>query len=252
MPTRSKPPRKSASPALQGARAWLEETRSPLMAVVMGAALLLLYGAGAAFLDWRQVSGVDFVTPWLLRWFGPIGMLYFNAGVALVALITALLMRYWKKMPFRPALVVPVLLESLCWALLMGVVITFVIRETAHFALAAGVDPFAGLGATGKVTLALGAGFWEELVFRLGLTGFFLLLFVPGMNLPRWLGVGLAVTVSSILFSLAHYIGPEEFGWYSFVYRSLSGLYFALLFSLRGFAIAAWTHALYDVWVFFS
>jgi len=233
-------------------KAWYQETRSPLMAVVMGTVLLLLYGAGAAFLDWRQVSGVDFVTPWLLEWFGPVGILYFNGGVALLALVIVLLLRFWKKKRFRPALVVPVLLESLCWALLMGLTITFVIRETAHFALAAGVDPFAGLGATGKVTLALGAGFWEELVFRLGLTGLLLLLFVPGMNLPRWLGVALAVSVSSILFSLAHYLGPEEFGWYSFTYRSLSGLYFALLFSLRGFAIAAWTHALYDVWVFFS
>ena len=34
-----------------------------------------------------------------------------------------------------------------------------------------------------------------------------------------------------------------------FVYRLLCGLFFALLFQLRGFAVAVYTHALYDIYV---
>ena len=57
------------------------------------------------------------------------------------------------------------------------------------------------------------------------------------------------VVASSVLFSLAHYVGPlgDEFTLYSFTFRFLAGLFFASLFVARGFGIAAGTHAAYDV-----
>jgi hypothetical protein len=35
----------------------------------------------------------------------------------------------------------------------------------------------------------------------------------------------------------------------SFVTRAVLGLMLTLVYALRGFAAAVWTHALYDVWV---
>jgi len=56
---------------------------------------------------------------------------------------------------------------------------------------------------------------------------------------------------SSLLFSAAHYVGPlgERFELYSFTFRTLAGMFFAVLFIVRGFGIAAGTHAVYDVLV---
>jgi hypothetical protein len=47
----------------------------------------------------------------------------------------------------------------------------------------------------------------------------------------------------------AHHVGPfgEPFDRYVFVFRLLAGLYFAVVYRLRGFGIAAGAHALYGV-----
>lgn len=95
-----------------------------------------------------------------------------------------------------------------------------------------------------------GAGLYEEVLFRL------LMLPIAVWAFER-LGSGTlaagfwAIVLSSLLFSAAHYIGPlgDSFAIYSFTFRTVAGLFFALLFLLRGFGIAAGTHFFYDVLV---
>jgi hypothetical protein len=62
--------------------------------------------------------------------------------------------------------------------------------------------------------------------------------------------VGWAVTCAAV-FSGLHYVGQlgDAFDMRSFVARAVLGLLLTLVYSLRGFAAAVWTHALYDVWV---
>lgn len=95
-----------------------------------------------------------------------------------------------------------------------------------------------------------GAGLYEEILFRL------LMLPIAVWAFERLgcstLAAGFwAVLLSSLLFSAAHYIGPlgDSFMLYSFTFRAVAGLFFALLFLLRGFGIAAGTHFFYDLLV---
>jgi hypothetical protein len=48
-----------------------------------------------------------------------------------------------------------------------------------------------------------------------------------------------------------HYLGAlgDPFDMKSFVARMVLGLMLTLVYAMRGFAAAVWTHALYDVWV---
>ena len=93
----------------------------------------------------------------------------------------------------------------------------------------------------------LGAGIYEEAVFRLALIpavyGFARLLLLPGV-----LASTVAITASSLLFSIAHHVGSpgEAFTWYAFVFRWLAGVYFSWVFVVRGFGIAVGTHVAYD------
>ena len=69
-----------------------------------------------------------------------------------------------------------------------------------------------------------------------------------------WRGVLVAflwALVSAAVFSGIHYVGAlgDSFALQSFVFRVVLGLALTLIFVLRGFAAAVWTHALYDVWV---
>ena len=71
----------------------------------------------------------------------------------------------------------------------------------------------------------------------------------------RWKGLTATAVVSvlaaSFLFSMSHYIGTMADSWqlYSFMFRWAAGLLFTVLYFMRGFAITAYTHALYDIWV---
>jgi membrane protease YdiL (CAAX protease family) len=96
----------------------------------------------------------------------------------------------------------------------------------------------------------LGAGIYEEALFRLLLLSLLGFLFRLGDLPPRGADV-LAILVSALIFAAAHHIGPagEPFGGYVFLFRSIAGIYFALLYQYRGFGIAVGAHAGYDVLV---
>jgi membrane protease YdiL (CAAX protease family) len=101
-----------------------------------------------------------------------------------------------------------------------------------------------------KLALSIGAGLYEELVFRVLLVGGLFLLIgklVPG----RPAAYLAAALIGAFIFSYVHYIGPygDPFALPSFTFRFLFGLALNAVFLVRGFAVAAWTHAIYDVLV---
>ncbi|MCS6905011.1 MAG: CPBP family glutamic-type intramembrane protease [Bacteroidia bacterium] len=107
-----------------------------------------------------------------------------------------------------------------------------------------------------NISLSLGAGFYEELFFRLILVKIFSLGMLLMLRNPNSLPNAIIIALTSaILFSAAHtklLIGElgEDFRWYNFIYRIVFGLFMSLLIIFRGFGIAAWCHAFYDIWVF--
>jgi hypothetical protein len=63
------------------------------------------------------------------------------------------------------------------------------------------------------------------------------------------------VLVSAALFGAHHHVDflsgganrHDLFDWAKFIFRIMAGVYFAVLFAIRGFGITAGTHAFYDV-----
>jgi membrane protease YdiL (CAAX protease family) len=95
----------------------------------------------------------------------------------------------------------------------------------------------------------VGAGIYEELLFRLILLSL-LILVLRAVGLPAWIGTLIAVLASSLLFSAAHYVGGREpLVWFTFLFRFVAGVFFALLFLYRGFGITAAAHAGYNILV---
>jgi membrane protease YdiL (CAAX protease family) len=139
-----------------------------------------------------------------------------------------------------------VLVESTVYALVLGSLILWIMRHIPGIqgGLQTGQEP---LNVFDRVFVSLGAGVNEELVFRLGIYSG--LAFAIGKFTPKAPAVAAAVVISSVLFSLAHYAGPESFRVDSFVFRTLAGGLFCALFCVRGFAVAVYTHAIYDVYV---
>src|SRR5436309_15612 len=139
--------------------------------------------------------------------------------------------------------------ESSVLALAFGIVVggltSRVLGALQTLALAPGGDLDLGT----RLMVSLGAGIYEELLFRVVLVA---LLAAAARSLLGWRPVPagtLATVLGAAIFSAFHYIGPygDRLEVYSFVFRAIAGLFFSALYLLRGFGITAWTHALYDV-----
>jgi hypothetical protein len=101
----------------------------------------------------------------------------------------------------------------------------------------------------GMIVLSVGAGIYEELVFRLIAFTLLQLLLVDLLHLPKFWAGAITVLAASVLFSLYHYLGHENWHPHSFIFRTFAGMYFGVVFLFRGFGITACSHASYDVCV---
>jgi ABC-type sulfate transport system permease subunit len=161
-----------------------------------------------------------------------------------------------------------VVLEAAVYALTLGSFIVFVMRNLLGIHDAAINGPSLALGwhaapllpvplELGKngpvidIVLSLGAGVFEELVFRLGMFAGVAALLRVFLPVPHTLAVLISGLVSSLLFSAAHHMGALGEPWSTnvFIYRSIAGAVFATIFYYRSLAHAVYTHAFYDVYV---
>jgi hypothetical protein len=93
----------------------------------------------------------------------------------------------------------------------------------------------------------IGAGIYEELIFRLIILNLLSFLAIDLLGVPRGWGNAGIVIASAVLFSAYHYLGSEYFSPVTFVFRTIAGLYFAAVFLCRGFGITCGCHASYDL-----
>jgi hypothetical protein len=233
----------------------MDRTRSHTYSVLFALPLLLLYEVGALYLTTSEGSSLRNGADVLLRTLLHIGGVEGTLALTLVLLAAGVVILVHERRTHHVPLRLPSFLgmaaESIVYALLLGVVVgtaTRVLLEGIAIAFAAG--PFQGLTLTEAIVLSLGAGIYEELVFRVLLVGGLFAVFRGG-GLPGTQAGVYSVILAALIFSGFHYIGPYGDAWAlpSFLFRFLAGVAFSVLFLLRGFGITAWTHALYDVFL---
>jgi membrane protease YdiL (CAAX protease family) len=227
----------------------LDNPRNLLTSLVLVFPLLLVYQVGVLF-TLPMLNGADFVTTFLFRNLGFSKAEYLAfVGLVLVLFVVAVaLLR--RRQRFNPRVVLPVLLESTIYALSMGSLIILVMTKVLGISprLAASLE---SQGILTRFVMSLGAGVYEELVFRLGLLGGLYLLAERVLGWGRWVALPAALLLSSVAFSAVHHIPPygDPLSLGIFTFRVLAGIFFGVLFWFRGFAVAVYTHAFYDVYV---
>jgi hypothetical protein len=182
-------------------------------------------------------NGADVILRTLLSAVGIHSPFYLGIGLMVIILAAVFLRRKGTRLEvhyFAFAII-----ESAVYALALIFILTSL---TDRLVLAIGQER----SFHANLMLALGAGVYEEIVFRLFLYAGSVLILT---NFSRFTPAGIylfSAVFSSVLFSAAHYMGSELFSWYSAVFRFLAGLLFCLIYHFRGLGIAGWTHALYD------
>lgn len=216
---------------------------------VLYEALILAVNEGAV----AQVRvGADVWIKQALAAIGGTGMFSIGILVLIIGVLVFLGERK-KKIPLRAGYFVGMVAESALYA----VVVAFVISNLVGFIFSPAFHPEILIAVqaveidTAKLlVLSIGAGLYEELIFRVVLVGGLFWLFQM-MTRTRTTAYILAAILGALVFSAVHYIGPlgDAFELPSFAFRFFFGLALNGLFLARGFGIAAWTHSLYDVMV---
>jgi len=226
------------------------DPKNLLTSLVLVFPLFLIYQVGVLF-TLPVLNGADFLTVFLFRNLGLSARAYLAYTIAVAILFAIAVAVLRRKQRFDPKLILPVLVESAIYALTMGSLIVFLMTRVLHVSprLAGGVIAEQGMGT--RFVMSLGAGVWEETVFRLGIMTGVAVLFERVFGFGRWIAILLGLIVSAVLFSAMHHIPPygDPLHVGVFVFRALAGCFFGLIYWLRGFAIAVYTHALYDIYV---
>lgn len=236
-------------------------TRAPRHSLLFALPLLVLYELLAFLLSGDQMGEVRNGADVLLKSVfvalgGRHGVTAF--GVALLGVGSWLVLRDRRRSgPIEPRFLAGMLAESVAYALLLGSLASSLTSLLLHGRLAtvlAMPGPIEQMALPTQLMISLGAGIYEELVFRVLLVS---LLAALARRLFRWGPVAagsFAAVLGALIFSGFHYVGSygDTFSVGSFTFRAIAGLLFSGLYLLRGFGITAWTHALYDVFLSLS
>lgn len=231
---------------------YLRATRHPRSCLIFLLPLLAVYEGGVIWLGGRQPETVRSGADSWVRWsFESIGIdpLYLPPLVIVAFFAVWCAIRRGDRPNQTLSVWVGMTLESVLFA--------FILWSCDHASWSAIAEGTLPLAASGEPTEALaqtvsyvGAGIYEEILFRLLLLQL-LFRIILMTETSRFAAAGFAMLLSSLAFAAAHHVGGngEAFVPEVFAFRAMAGIYFALLCQLRGFGVAAGTHAFYDVLV---
>ena len=199
-----------------------------------------------------RISSEIFLKSWLDFIDGPGVPIMLGIVVVIGVIIWAYDRR--KPTPLRLGYFGGMIIESALYAVLVAFIVANLVSVLttmfAPVALAVGQAAPVEFDLRTEIALSIGAGIYEELLFRVVLVGSLYIGIKAFFRLDTMAYV-IAAVLGALVFSWIHYVGSfgDPFTVPSFLFRFLFGLALNVLFLTRGFGVAAWTHALYDIFV---
>lgn len=254
-------PRRDTAPA-HHPESYFRLSREPLHMLVFLLPLVVLHHIGSAiYLTDPDSGAVETIRAQSLmaRFFELFGA----GGLYLPGLLLVVVLFLWKLLTpgrwhLRPLVIGGMFLESLAWSLPLLVLWQLVadiappLTSGALAAMASPSPPVPGAdaGALGRLTIAIGAGLYEELLFRLCAIALLHTILADGLRLGKMTSGAVAVLISAAAFALYHdapFLSEGIIDWPSLAFFFLAGVYFGALYLFRGFGIVVAAHAIYDV-----
>lgn len=248
MSRKSRPPRVLAS-------SYFERSQQPLQSLLFLLPLIAAYELGIhLYVIGEGGGGPDIYARALMRDFF---QLFGVAAYYLPAVIVVVVLLSWhvvRRDPWRvePRLYALMLAESVLLAVPLFVFGLVIARQPQIGGAAPPLQMLAQAGGLdhwpAQLVFSIGAGIYEELLFRLIAIALLHALLADALAIPEpWAAVG-SIGASAIAFALYHFSrGNFELG--LAIYYTVAGVYFAGVYITRGFGIVAASHAFYDVLV---
>ena len=223
---------------------WLS-TRSPLYSFLFTVPLFLIYEIGIFLTSSDDMfvlrNGADALMRQILATFGITG-LYWVGLIFFIGFIIAFILqrKYWEETQIHSDYFLLMMVESVGWSVLI-----YFLMTNIYLLL---MNPTGSI-LVQQVTLAVGAGIYEEFLFRVlliaGISVILGFIFQWSDKTRNWA----AMVIAAGIFSSFHFIGEygDFFSFNIFMVRFLAGIALGTLYFLRGFGITAWSHAVYDL-----
>ncbi|MAI85776.1 MAG: hypothetical protein CMF99_01110 [Candidatus Marinimicrobia bacterium] len=207
--------------------------------------LFIIYEIGLLLSTSEDLSylrnGADALMRKMLSIFGIAGLFWISGVFLFGFLIIYFFQKYsWNEYEIKSGYFLSMVLESTIWSYVL-----FILMSNMHVLLMV-TNSYRVIQ---NVTLAIGAGIYEEILFRVILIFLFNYAFALVFRWNKYLNTGISIVFASIFFSLFHFIGEfgDFFSFNIFMIRFLAGIALGILYYFRGFGITAWTHSLYDL-----
>ena len=226
---------------------YLTVSKSPLYSFIFTLPLFLLYEVGIFLISSRDIdqlrNGADVLMRQVLESFGIYGMYGFG-GTFLIGFLIAFLRqkKNLRTSEIESRFLLIMFFESISWATLLVIMMI----KIPTFLSLSNEDHLIQ-----QVVLAIGAGIYEEFVFRVLLISGLAILFGLIFNWGEFGKTFLSVIISSAIFSIFHFFGSygDTFSFPLFFVRFFAGIFLAMIYIFRGFGITAYAHSLYDLFV---
>lgn len=226
-------------------KSYWEQSKSPLYSIVITLPLLLIYEFLIFSFNHSDIlglrNGADIIFHQIFALFNIYGF-YAVGFVILSAFLLVYYFTYRSRRHFalRGQFFVLMLLESIVYAILFHLVV----QQAGRFGLIIGPS-----NLKFQIVLALGAGVYEEFIFRVILVTGMTFFLANILRFNNIVATSLAIVIAALLFALFHYLGPygETFTLRSGAVRLAAGIFLGLLYALRGYGITAYTHTFYDL-----
>ena len=225
-------------------RYW-NSTKTPIYSLLFTLPFFLLYEIGVFFTTKDDIlvlrNGADALMRQILTNFGLVGLYWLGLLFLVITIITFYVQRnFWSNIEIVGNYFFFMMFESLFWS---GIL--FVFMSNTYLFL---MNPN-GQYIIQQITLAIGAGIYEELLFRVLLITIISSLFSLIFKWRKKTNYILGMFISAGIFSAFHFLGEygDYFSFRIFMVRFLAGIFLGVLFILRGFGITAWSHSIYDL-----
>tara|TARA_B110000444_G_scaffold38549_2_gene34221 strand:+ start:1225 stop:1944 length:720 start_codon:yes stop_codon:yes gene_type:complete len=224
---------------------YLEYTRTPIYSLLFTLPFFLIYEVGIFLTSNENLNimrnGADALMRQILSTFGLVGLYWMGAIFFIAIILTFLVQRkFWYDIEIFGNYLIIMVFESLFWSLLlyffMSNVYLFLMNPNGEVLIQ-------------QITLAIGAGIYEEFFFRVVLilliSSILALVFNWNKKINNWL----SMIIAAGIFSAFHFIGDyaDFFSFKIFMVRFLAGIILGTLYFFRGFGITAWSHSIYDL-----
>jgi hypothetical protein len=222
---------------------YLEQSQTPLSSLLFVLPLLVLHEIGVQYYATLPGGGIEYrieaftLLTRFLQTCGATGR--YLPALAVVAILLSWHVARADHWVFDLRVLGGMLIECLLLAIpLVGVY--FLFRTSAVTFMPAGDWKL-------MASLYLGAGVYEELLFRLGAFAVLSFLILDLWGASRPLGVALVVGVSAVIFAVYHMWGAARFPYPALVLIALRGVFYGTIFLERGFGVTVGVHTVYDL-----